>query len=275
MKLNGKTLVITGAASGIGRALVMEAVRRGCSVAMADLDFEGVSDTCREAEALGRDSTRVTAHELDVASLDNWRRFRDEASRDHETLDGIINNAGITFAGTIEDTGYEKFEALMSVNFMGMVYGSKEFLPLLESRPSAAIVNVSSLFGLIPAKSHAAYCSSKFAIRGFTETLAIELADTNISVSSVHPGHIGTDIVTNAHKRGDVVQDDYPPEYIETYAREFKKRGLSPAKAAEIILNGLEKQSEQILVGRDAQMTLLLKRLAPRPLNTVLSRFIG
>lgn len=263
MNIAGKTLLITGAASGIGRGLALVAVTRGASVALADRDLEGVRETQDLAIKAGQGGVKVTAHQLDVASLEQWQAFREAVLAEHDAIDGIINNAGVTFSGKIKDTSYEQLERVMSVNFMGMVYGSKEFLDILKARPEAVIANVSSVFGLFPKKRQGAYCASKYAIRGFTEVLAQELAPTNVLVSSIHPGHIGTDIVANARADGNVVNSNMSEEQEEQISAAFKAYGLPPEKAAEIILDGIAQGKRKIMVGRDAVRSDRLSRLFP------------
>lgn len=257
------TIVVTGAGSGIGRALAIECAHRGSSVAVADIEFKAAAETKEQTDALLKTDSRCTAHELDVTQLEAWRVFQEEVLHQHGAVDGIINNAGVSFSGTVEDTSYQQLERVMSVNFMGMVYGSKEFLPVLKSRPNAFIANISSVFGLFPMKHQSAYCASKFAIRGFTEVLAQELKHTNITVSSIHPGHVGTDILENARKQGNVVSTTLTPEEQEQYAAAFKARGLSPSRAAQVILDDLEKGKNKIVVGRDAVRGDRLSRLFP------------
>ena len=151
----------------------------------------------------------------------------------------------------------------MSINFMGMVYGTKEFLPLLKARPQAAIANVSSVFGLFPRKDQAAYCASKYAIRGFTEVLDQELKDSSVSVATVHPGHISTNIVRNARDQGNVVMADKSEEEIEGFLTAFETYGMSPENAATIILNGIQNRQRRILVGDDAVQGDRLSRQDP------------
>ncbi len=264
MEIAGKTLVITGGASGIGRALAIEAMRRGASVAVADRDLEGAKETEALASAAAQPDTRCSVHQLDVSSLEQWQAFREEALGERGHVDGIINNAGVSFAGTIQDMSYEQLERVMSVNFMGMVYGTKEFLPLLKQRPEALIANVSSVFGLFPRKRQGAYCASKYAIRGFTEVLAQELKSRPILVASIHPGHIGTDIVRNARADGNVVGVTLSEEEQAAIADAFKAYGLAPERAAEIILDGVKQGKRKIMVGRDAVRGDRLSRYFPQ-----------
>ncbi len=266
MDVAGKTIIVTGAASGIGRALGLECLRRGASVALADMNEEGVSETLRLAGELANGSLRVTAHKLDVSNLEAWRSFRDEVLAEHEHVDGIINNAGISFSGSVEDMGYDHLESVMSVNFMGMVYGTKEFLTEFKQRPEAVVANVSSVFGLFPMKNQSAYCASKFTIRGFTEVLEQELKSTEITVCSIHPGHIGTNIVRNANEQGNVVGGvgaDMTEEQKEQFLKAFEVFGLAPEKAAVIILDGISKKQRRIMVGKDAVHAERMTRLAP------------
>jgi len=265
MDVTGKTIVVTGGASGIGRALAVECARRGASVALADVDLDGAFDTKALAEAAQHSNTRVSAHQLDVASLENWQAFRDDVFGKHAAVDGVINNAGVTFSGPIADTSYAQLERVMAVNFMGMVYGSKEFLPHLTSRPEAFLANVSSVFGLFPMKNQSAYCSSKFAIRGFTEVLAQEMKDTRVTVSSIHPGHIGTDILKNALDDGNVVGGDLSVQEQEGFVAAFKAMGLSPERASTIILDGLKRKKTRIMVGKDAVRGDFMSRFFRKP----------
>ena len=263
MNISGKTIIITGGASGIGRELATESMRRGASVALADQDLKGALATKELAEASAQAGRSCSAHQLDVSDLAQWQSFREGILAEHSSIDGIINNAGISFSGAAEATDYSQYEKVMSINFMGMVYGSKEFLPLLKQQPEALIANVSSVFGLFPMKNQSAYCASKFAIRGFTETLAQELKDSQILVSSIHPGHIGTDILNNARKSGNLAGDLPAEEEQEAIAKYFKDYGLSPLKAAEIILDGIKNKKRKILVGKDAIRGDRLSRLFP------------
>ncbi|MEM9621523.1 MAG: SDR family NAD(P)-dependent oxidoreductase [Pseudomonadota bacterium] len=260
MNVKDKTIVITGAASGIGRALALACAQRGAVVALADINHAEVLATQAQT---GLPADRSSAHQLNVASLAEWQNFKAEVIAAHGPIDGIINNAGVTFAGSVEDTDYAQLERVMSINFMGMVYGSKEFLPLLKQRQEAFIANVSSVFGLYAMKNQSAYCASKFAIRGFTEVLAQELKDTSVSVCIVHPGHIGTNIVLHAHQQGNVISSQLSDAEQNKWANAFKATGMAPDQAAAIILDGLSRKKRKIVVGRDAQQGDRLSRLFP------------
>ena len=252
MNLTGKRIVITGAASGIGRMLALESGRRGASVVMTDFNEQGLSETAK-LFAQEQPNGSCEQHTLNVSSLQNWREVKAAILANENHIDGIINNAGIAFAGSIEDTSFEELDRVMDINFKGMVYGTKEFLREIKSRPESFIANVSSVFGLYGMKNNSAYCASKFAIRGFTETLIQELRHTNVTVSSIHPGHIGTNIVKNALDSGNILGAESISEEEQTnHGDRFRDNGLSPEEAAVIILNGIEQGSRRILVGEDA-----------------------
>ncbi|MDJ0921541.1 MAG: SDR family oxidoreductase [Henriciella sp.] len=253
MRVRNKTIVITGAASGIGRGLALEAATRGAVLALADLDRDGLDKTLQQIEATQPQHVAHTRHSLDVSSLENWRTFVREVTSSHAHVDGIINNAGITFSGTVEDTDYDRFDAVMAVNFMGMVYGTKEFLPLLKQRPEAFIANVSSVYGLYPMKKQAAYCASKYAIRGFTGVLEQELKSTSITVSSIHPGHIATKVVRNAVEAGNISGEPLSKAHQDYILDAFEATGLPASEAAKTILDGIAEKRSKILVGKDAR----------------------
>ena len=252
MDLQGKAFVVTGGASGIGRALTIELMKRGASVASADRDTEGLKETKSLAESASHTNTRCTTHHLDVSNLEEWRTFRDDVIKEHGSIDGIINNAGVAMSVSVEEMSYEQLDWMMSINFNGMVYGTKEFLPHLKQRPEAIIANVSSVFGLFSVNSQSAYCASKFAIRGFTNALEQELQDTPVAVCSIHPGHIGTNIVLSTKESGTLDDSEETEAELARAAKAFKDEGLDPARAAEIIIDGLQKRKRKICVGRDA-----------------------
>ena len=262
MNINEKTIIITGAASGIGRGLAIEAAQRGAHLVLTDIDLSGLAETAAQVRAASG-STRLSTHGLDVSSLENWRSVREEIESAHAHIDGIVNNAGITFSGTAEDTEYDRLEAVMAVNFMGVVYGTREILPYLKQRPEAFIANVSSVYGLFPMKKHAAYCASKFAVAGYTGVLAQELKSTSITVSSIHPGHIATNVARNALKSGNVA-GEMPPKAHQDYILEaFETGGLPAAQAAKIILDGIAKKRRKIMVGKDAERADWMSRFIP------------
>lgn len=248
---NGKTVVITGAASGIGRALALAFADRGANLCLSDINEEELNQT---RELLTKYPVNVLTKKVDVAKKDEMQAFADFVKANAGNTDVMINNAGVALGKmTIEETPIEDFEWLMGINFWGMVYGTKFFLPQLKEQKQAAIVNISSLFGLIGVKFQGAYCASKFGIRGFNEVLIGELSDTTIQVHTVHPGGIKTNISLRA-KGGDT-------RFNNVFHEKFLK--MPPEKAADIIIRGIEKNKNRIIVGSDAKVTDFFTRLFP------------
>lgn len=266
---NNSVAVITGAASGIGRALAVRLAQEGIAgIAISDINETGLNET---AEMAGKFGVPVSVHVTDVSKLDQVQAFAAEVVRKHGRATHLVNNAGVGLIGTFDHISLEDFEWLMGINFWGVVYCTKVFLPILEEQPSAHIVNVSSVFGLIAPAEQSAYCSAKFAVRGFTESLRHELAETNISVSCVHPGGIKTNIVKNARLGADA-----PEEWKQQGAKFFDKVAkTSPEEAAEVIVNGIKSGETRILIGKDAKAISFFSRLFPRRYLSVLERLNG
>jgi len=270
MSLNSNSVVvITGAASGIGRALAVRLASEGIAgIAVSDVNEAGLAETVELVEAAGG---AVSSHVIDVSKLDEVKRLADEVVARHGCATHLINNAGVGVMGTFEHLSIEDFEWLMGINFWGVVYGCKVFLPILKEQPSAHIVNVSSVFGFIAPEEQSAYCSSKFAVRGFTESLRHEYAGTNISVSSVHPGGIKTNIARNSR-----LGESTPEEWKQQGAKFFDKVArTSPETAAEVIIKGIKERNPRILIGQDAYSISVLSRLFPRKYLRIMERISG
>jgi NADP-dependent 3-hydroxy acid dehydrogenase YdfG len=257
--------MITGAASGIGRALAVRLSRAGSPVAIADNDESGLKETA--ASLSGRVLTRV----LDVRDAADQLRFADEV-RDWlpAPLAGVFNNAGVAVTSSVLDAVVEDDQWLHDINFHGVVNGTRAFLPILAEQDSGVIVNTSSVFGLAGMPYQSAYCAAKFAVRGFTESLRHELRGTGVRAVTVHPGGITTNIARNARIRKD-------PEGLgrtrEQMAAQFEAITMtSPDKAAAIIHSGVEKGKARILVGPDAYVFDALTRIAPTHYFSVLTR---
>lgn len=254
-------VVITGAASGIGRSLAVRLARENISgIAVSDVDAKGLAET---EKLLGNSNLRITTHIVNVADENEMREFADEVVKAHGRVTHVINNAGVALGGLVEDVSLDDMRWLLDINFWGVVYGTKFFLPFLEKEKSAHIVNFSSLFGLIAPPGQATYCASKFAVRGFTESLRHELEDTNITVSVVHPGGVKTNIANSAKLGANVKISE--KELAER--REKMNRNLSrttPEQAAEIIVKGIKAKKTRILIGIDARLLSIINRIFPR-----------
>ncbi|MEO6656398.1 MAG: SDR family NAD(P)-dependent oxidoreductase [Pyrinomonadaceae bacterium] len=262
-------VVITGAASGIGRALAVRfAQEKIAGVAISDVNEEGLTETAKMVEAT---SVPVSTHIINIAELEQVQQLADDVIGRHGRVTHLINNAGVGLIGTFEQISIEDFEWLMGINFWGVVYGCKVFLPILQREDSAHIVNVSSVFGLIAPPEQTAYSAAKFAVRGFTESLRHELADSNISVSSVHPGGIKTNIVRNA-KLGAEAPEEWKQQATKFFERVTQ---TSSEEAAEVIVKGIKEKNPRILIGKDAKAISLISRLFPKGYLRILERLNG
>jgi short-subunit dehydrogenase len=256
----GRPVMITGAASGIGRSLARRLARSGSPVAIADIDEAGLKETELSLRASG--SPGVLTRVLDVRDGADQHRFAAEV-RDWLTapLAAVFNNAGVAVASSVLDADPDDDEWLRQINVDGVVNGTRAFLPLLVEQDYGVIVNTSSVFGLIGMPYQSAYCASKFAVRGFTDALRQELRGTGVSAVTVHPGGIQTSIARNARVRKDPLGRGRTQEQVAT---EFEAMLMTtPDKAAEIIVRGVERGKARILVGPDAVMFDALARITP------------
>ncbi len=266
--LTGRVAAITGASSGIGRALANALARRGTHVALSDIDDAGLAATVAQCEGSG---VKITSQHLDVADRGAMYAWADRVVADHGTVNLIFNNAGVALGATVESMSYEDFEWLMNINFWGVVHGSKAFLPHLKESGEGHIVNLSSVFGLISVPSQSAYNSAKFAVRGFTDSLRMELQieGANVSVTTIHPGGIKTNIARNARLDAsvrDVAGDS------EKAVRDFERAFItSPEKAAEQILTAVRRDRRHALIGPDAKVIDLVSRLPANLYQSVLT----
>jgi len=253
---SGKVAAITGAGSGMGRALAIALAKQGCHVAISDVDTINLHET----ESLIKADVKVTCHIVDVANKLDVKNYSNAVVQQHGKVNMIFNNAGVSVTDTVEHMSLEDFEWLMNINFWGVVYGTRAFLPLVKDQPEAHIINTSSIFGVIALPSQSAYNASKFAVRGFTYALRQELADTQIGVSCVQPGGVKTSIIKNSRF---VPTDNASPTKEEFVTKFESLAGLTSEQAAEQILSGVRKNKAQILVGKDAKLIALLERILP------------
>ncbi|MDG1946173.1 MAG: SDR family NAD(P)-dependent oxidoreductase [Halioglobus sp.] len=252
--LKDKVVALTGAASGIGRCLAIQLADKGCHLALADVDENGLQETTK----LLATSVKVSTHIVNVANKDRVYAWADEVVAKHGHVDVVINNAGVASTARLDEISYEDFDWVFNIVFYGVLYGTKAFLPYLKQRNEANIVNISSVNAFFPFPNNGPYNAAKHAVKGLNQTFMQELRNTNVNITSVHPGGIKTNIVRNAR-------------FIEggvdkgKKVREFDKvAGTSPEKAAEIIIGGLVKNRKRQLVGKDAVVIDLLVRLFPQ-----------
>lgn len=254
-QIDGRVAVVTGAGSGIGRALAQNLAGRGCPLVLVDRDEHTLQETVDSI------ATPVLHRTLDVS--DRWA-LQGLASDTKEWGQGpigvIVNNAGITVSQTIAQSSPEELERVMNVNFWGVVHGTQAFLPLLQEQDAGALVNISSVFGIMAFPTQGIYCASKFAVRGFTESLRHEMRGTGVRVHCVHPGGIKTNIVRNATVHVDNQGNTDKAQMVKDFDRLAR---TSPAKAADTILTGVLKGRERILIGADAHLLETIVRLLP------------
>ena len=268
MPLAGRTAVITGAASGIGRAIAVSLAHRGCNLALADIDEAGMADT---ADLVRGNGINVSRHRLDVSDRAAVAALPAVVAEEHCGVDVLVNNAGVAVGGTFEQVTDEDFEWLFEINFWGVVRMTRAFLPLLRASEDACVVNLSSVYGLIAPPEQVAYAASKFAVRGFSEALRHELETLGIGVSVVHPGGVATSIAEKARIPAGVSED----EIARRHAKYRKLLRLPPEIAGETIVRGIERRQPRILVGSDAKTISLIARLFPVTYWKLLTRLMG
>lgn len=256
---SGRVAAITGAGSGIGRALAVDLASRGAHLALSDVDETGLAETVGRCEGRG---VKVTSQRLDVADRDAVFAWADGVVADHAQANLIFNNAGVALTATVEAMSIEDFTWLMDINFWGVVHGTQAFLPHLKASGEGHVINISSVFGLLSIPSQSAYNAAKFAVRGFTDSLRMELEIEGAPVRSttVHPGGIKTNIVRNS--RLDPSAAGVAGSDKAQLAVDFDKVArTTPEKAAKVILAGVEADKRRVLIGPDARLFDLAARL--------------
>jgi short-subunit dehydrogenase len=269
--IRGSAAAVTGAASGIGRALALELAARGCDLALADRDEAGLQAVAGE---IAKTSPRkVTTHRLDVGEPGQIADFAQAATAAHPALNIVINNAGVALLGQFTEIDQAQMDWLFNINFWGVVHATRAFLPHLERQREAHIVNLSSLFGIIAPPGQTAYCAAKFAVRGFSESLRHELAvaKSPVKLSVVHPGGVSTNIVRNSRTGVGVTDNARRAQSIDRFDAIAR---TTPAAAALRIIEGIEKNAPRILIGNDARFMDLLQRFRPGTYWTFLQRRI-
>ena len=255
-----KVAAITGAGSGMGQQLAVLLAKAGCHLSFSDVNEKGLAET---VELVKPYNVRVTSKKVNVAKLEEVRAWAADTMQNHGSVNMIFNNAGVALGSTVEGANYEDLEWIMGINYWGVVYGTKEFLPYIKKTGEGHIINTSSLFGLTAQPTQSAYNSSKFAVRGFTESLRQELDIENCGVSAlcVHPGGIRTNIANDARMNDSLKSLGMNPEKS---AKAFNKLLRMPAEdASQQILDAVLKNKRRLLIGNDAKAIDLMQRILP------------
>jgi short-subunit dehydrogenase len=263
--LKGNVAVITGAASGIGRALTLGLWEKGCHVALVDLDQDGLARLQLSLNASGRHQV-ATTHAANVGDKRRMQELAGEVVAAHGAVHVLINNAGIGHEAAFPQTSLDDWERIVDVNLWGVIYGCHFFMPHLAKVDRAHIVNVSSLFGIIAMPGQTAYSATKFAVRGLSESLWEELRATSVGLTVVHPAAVATDIMKRA--KGD------DPELLQRVSRWYERHAISPERAAAQIIRSIEQGTPRVLITREAWLGDLMKRLMPVAGNKLFSDLV-
>ena len=263
-----KVAVITGAGSGMGQQLAINLAKENCNVVICDINKKTIQET---EDIIRKYNVSCTALNLDLREEKNISTLLETTLKNFSKVDLLFNNAGVVAPSSFQNLSEKDWDWCNDINFNALVKLTRIFLPHLMKNEEAALINTSSIFGIITTPNNTVYHSSKFAVRGFTESLAMELRDEKIQIHSVYPGHIGTNIVldakfdkdflsTNTNKAEDTDND---PVTIQEFGSTFRDTGMSPDKAAKIILKGVKKNKKRIFVGLDAKVMEIAQRITP------------
>ena len=269
-----KVAVITGAGSGMGRYLAVLLAKDGADVSVCDVNEETLNET---VEMLRKYNVSVSSHLLDVSDKEAIEALPGKVIEQHGKVDMVFNNAGVTTGTHFKDMDENNWDWVMGINFDGVINSTRAFIPHMVDCPEAAIVNTSSIFGMVAVPGQTVYHATKFAVRGFTESLAMEMKETNpnLQIHCVHPGHIGTNIAADARFDEENFNQDETQVSNSIFTRNapksqkemgdlFREGGMHPSKAAEIILNGVKKNKTRIFIGLDAKLLDLSQRIFPK-----------
>ena len=267
-----KVAVITGAGSGMGRYLAILLAKDGADVCICDVNEETLSETLA---MLRKFNVSVSSHILDVSDKEAIEALPQKVIDQHGKVDLVFNNAGVTAGAHFKDMDENNWDWVMGINFNGVVNSTRAFIPHMINNSEAAIVNTSSIFGMVAVPGQTVYHATKFAVRGFTESLALEMKQTNpnLQIHCVHPGHIGTNIAATARMSDEDFNDNETrpsifsknaPKTQQEMGELFREGGMHPSKAAKIILNGVKKNKSRIFIGLDARLLDLSQRLFPK-----------
>ena len=275
-----KVAVITGAGSGLGRYLAILLAKDCADVVVCDINQETLNETI---EIVRKYNVSVSSHLLDVADKEAIEALPQKVVAQHGKVDLVFNNAGVSTGKHFKDMEEENWDWVMDINLHGVINSTRAFIPHLKDRPEAAIINTSSIFGMVAVPGQTVYHATKFAVRGFTESLALEMAETNenLQVHCVHPGHVGTNIVANSRMDEESYKESLEqennssiftrnrPATIEEMAESFKEGGMHPSKAARIILSGVKKKKRRIFIGLDSKLLELSQRIFPNKYHRI------
>jgi NADP-dependent 3-hydroxy acid dehydrogenase YdfG len=267
-----KVAVITGAGSGMGRYLAILLAKDGADVCVCDVNEQTLNET---QAMLRKYNVSVSSHLIDVSDKESIEALPQKVIDQHGKVDLVFNNAGVTAGAHFQDMDEDNWDWVMGINFNGVVNSTRAFIPHLVNSSEAAIVNTSSIFGMVAVPGQTVYHATKFAVRGFTESLALEMAQTNpnLQIHCVHPGHIGTNIAATSRmsdedfeksQHGASIFKKHGPKSQQEMGELFREGGMHPSKAAKIILDGVKKNKSRIFVGLDAKLLDLSQRLFPK-----------
>jgi short-subunit dehydrogenase len=261
---NKTVVAITGAGSGIGQQLALVLANKGCHLSLSDVSEAGLKNTQTLCQSIMQKfNTQLLTQILDVSQRESVYLWAEQTQKHFGAVHAVINNAGVAMGCPVEDLSYEDFEWIMNINFWGMVYGTKAFLPLIKASGGGHITNISSVYGIAAQPSQSGYNSSKFAIRGFTESLSQELTMENcgVGVTSVHPGGIRTNIANAAKVSPKICRLGIDPNKA---TEEFNKILFkTPESAAKLIIRAMERNKQRLVIGVDGKAIDWMQRLMP------------